>query len=346
MPAVQRELVGQGLSFDRFFVTTSVCCPARLSFLTRQYAHNHGVWSNASPNGGWLAAERNGVGTATFATELDQRGYETALIGKYLNEYPSPVQESGNPVPPGWDHWLANSGGFSKPLVDGQGQLFRFAEADIHITDLVRDEGSRFIRENRDSPFLLFLSFYAPHSRAGDPPTPASRHEGAFANVPRPPSPAFDEDDVSDKPRLIRALPRVSVHDRDRSTLMYQKRMESLLGVDEAVDSIVSVLEQEGLWDRTFVIFTSDNGFHYGEHRLPQGKNTLYDIDTRVPFVVRGPGVSAGLSAPGVAGNVDFAPTVLDIAGIPSTLPFDGISLATTILEGRDLPRRQLLLEV
>ena len=101
------------------------------------------------------------MGTATLATELDRRGCETALVGKCLNEYPSPVLESGNPVPPGWDRWSANSGGYDKPLVDDQGQLFRFAEApveDIHVTDLVRDEGSRLIRENRDSLFFLFLS--------------------------------------------------------------------------------------------------------------------------------------------------------------------------------------------
>jgi arylsulfatase A-like enzyme len=186
----------------------------------------------------------------------------------------------------------------------------------------------------------MYVAPTAPHS----PATPAKRHKGAFAEEEAPRPPSFDEEDVSDKPSWIRDMDRISKKQDSQIEGRYQKRLNSMLAVDEMIASLTQELEDSGELDNTFIVFTSDNGFHGGEHRIKGGKRTPYEESARVPFFVRGPGVPAGSKTEKLAVNTDLAPTFADLAGVEFSR--DGRSL-TPLLREEDSPwwRTSVLLE-
>lgn len=159
------------------------------------------------------------------------------------------------------------------------------------------------------------------------PVRPAPRHRGAFATkrLPRPPS--FDEADVRDKPSFIRAAPRLTAQQVNRIATSYRSRQEALLAVDEAVEAIVATLKESGELDDTLILFTSDNGFFAGQHRVPSGKYLVYEPSSRVPLLLRGPGVPRGVSSGELVENVDLAATIVDAAGATPRRRLDGRSL-------------------
>ncbi|MCA1554045.1 MAG: sulfatase, partial [Chloroflexi bacterium] len=179
----------------------------------------------------------------------------------------------------------------------------------------------RMVKDGK--PFFVYLAPYAPHG----PATPAPRHANLFsdAQLPRPPS--FNENDVSDKPAFIRNRP--PLNSRQMSTLqdLYRKRLQSLQAVDEMIGSLVDKLKAAGQLDNTYIFVSSDNGFHLGQHRLLQGKQTAYEEDIRVPLVVRGPSVPAGKTVDALVGNVDLAPTWAELSGAKADSFADGRSL-------------------
>ena len=170
-------------------------------------------------------------------------------------------------------------------------------------------------------PFFLSVAFLAPH--AGGPrdpddpsgqatPSPAPRHRNLFRTQPLPTPPSFNEADVSDKPAAIRNRPLLTTARISKIRENYQQRLESLLAVDEAVAQIVNQLSAIGKLDQTYIIFTSDNGFMHGEHRVPQGKVVLYEPSIRVPLIIRGPNLPAGVHRSQFVENIDLAPTIVD----------------------------------
>ena len=174
-------------SFANAFVTTPLCCPSRASILRGQYAHSHGVLSNGGDNGGFPAFYRLGDEESTVATWLQDAGYRTALVGKYLNRYPKEASESH--VPPGWDEWTAFASSDEdeevvlQRLRPQRGRRYRLLwAAAIRILDRrAHRQGDRFHRSHGrlGRPFFLYIAPYAPHG----PSTPASRHTEAFADV-------------------------------------------------------------------------------------------------------------------------------------------------------------------
>jgi len=327
MPHVRDLITEHGVTFTNSFVSYPLCCPSRATLLTGQYAHNHGVLGNEPPNGGYgaFADERT-----TLPAALQDAGYDTIHIGKYLNRYGLAHPRH---VPPGWDDWHGLVGdsvyeylGFT---LNNNGTLRHRRPEDGYQTDLLTDLATDAIRdESDDGPFFLNLAYVAPH-RALDHrlARPARRHQGAFAAEPLPQPPSFDEADVTDKPPPIASHPPLSPADIDIITRRYRSRLESLLAVDEGVAAIVRALRDTDQLDDTVIAFTSDNGFLHGEHRVESGKVFPYEASIRVPLVVRGPGVDAGATSDAIVANVDLAPTILALAHADPLRRMDGRSL-------------------
>jgi arylsulfatase A-like enzyme len=328
MPRVRAGLAAEGVTFTQATVPLSSCCPARATLLRGQYAHNHAVYSNQAPDGGFARFRDLGRERKTIATALQGAGYRTALFGKYLNGYPDSVSPAY--VPPGWDEWLSPAAGdaygeFDYTLNDDGRLVARGSAPADYLTDVLAERARRFVAEwSGRRPFFLLLAPYAPHK----PYVPAPRHAGDFADQRAPRTPGFDESDVADKPRRIRRLPRLSARDVAALDAIHRDRLRSLAAVDEMVGDLLDELAARGELERTYLVFTSDNGYHLGQHRLPAGKFTAYEEDVRVPLIVRGPGVVPGATRHHLVSQVDVAPTLAELGGARLGLPSDGRSFA------------------
>jgi N-acetylglucosamine-6-sulfatase len=342
MPKTEALIEDQGTTFVNFFVTYPWCCPSRATILRGQYAHNTGVLGNEPPWGGFEKFHELGLGESTIATWLQAGGYHTAMVGKYLNRY---VPEKDG-VPPGWSEWYV--GGNAHPSYDytlnENGRIVAYGDRpEDYLNDVLTGKAVQVIRKASaaDRPFFVYVLPYTPHS----PSVAAPRHQGMFADAELPRTPAFDEVDISDKPAFIRSLPPV---DEERFALLedeYRRRLRSLQAIDDMVESIVNALEAEQVLDDTYVIYSSDNGFHLGEHRLPAGKDFPYEEDIRVPMIARGPGVPAGERIDAMALNIDLAPTLAEIAGITPPAIVDGRSLLPLFADPAHPWRRSFLVE-
>jgi arylsulfatase A-like enzyme len=341
MPQIGSLVRDEGASFENAFVSFPVCCPSRATILTGLYAHNSGVKGNSPPSGGFQKFRNDGTEENTVASSLQEGGYRTAFFGKYLNGY---GRGDRTYVPPGWDEWYGKLDGqklYDYSINENGEEVSYGSEEGDFFTDVLSGQASDFIRRAapEDRPFFAYVAPTAPHT----PATPAERHEGTFSEdeVLQPPS--FDEEDVSDKPSWVRNMDRISNKQASQIEKRHQKRLNSMLAVDEMTASLVQELEDAGELDNTFIVFTSDNGFHGGEHRIKGGKRTPYEESARVPLFVRGPGVPAGSKVEELALNTDFAPTFAALAGVD--FPADGRSLVP-LLGGEDAPwRTSILLE-
>jgi N-acetylglucosamine-6-sulfatase len=354
MPGVRRTLAERGTTFTRSFVSFALCCPSRATFLTGQYAHNHGVLGNRPPTGGYGRLDRG----ETLPVWLRRAGYRTMHVGKFLNRY---GQDLGPyHVPPGWDDWHGSVDPFTYEYYGtmlNENGVLRTYPAD-YSTDLYARRAEELIARSArgDGPFFLSVGFLAPHSGGprdlDDPvglatPVPAPRHRDRFVAEPLPPSvrAGFNESDMSDKPAYLRALPPIGEEQAEAIEENHRQRLESLLAVDEAVVSILNALRAEGELDNTLVIFTSDNGFFHGEHRMPSEKMLVYEPSIRVPLIMRGPGVPVGAERRQLVTNADLAPTILDVADASATKPQDGSSLLALLADPRLEWGRDLLIE-
>lgn len=331
MPQLRRHLTARGTTFSNAFVTYSVCAPSRASILTGQYAHNHGVVENRPPTGSFRRFFEDGREAQTIATWLRAAGYRTGLIGKYINRYPLPRNLAY--VPPGWDDWrgyfdwasAADGRVYYEYDLNENGRVVRYGDEDKdYLTDVLRDKALDFLaRSGDDQPFFLYLAPFAPHG----PVQPAERHGSLFPELRAPRTPNYNEEDTSDKPAWVRELPLMSPEVMQATDEWFRKRIQSLQAVDEMIDALVQALAARSLLEHTFIVFTSDNGFQFGGHRMDHGKGDPYDESIRVPLVVRGPGVAAGRNEPMLALNIDLAPTFAAIAGAATPDTIDGRSL-------------------
>ena len=308
------RLIERGVLFENAFVTTSLCSPSRASILTGQYAHRHGVLDNRT---------RLDPSTPTFPQELQGAGYQTAFVGKWH------MGGTSDAPRPGFDRWVSfpGQGSYYDQTfnIDGERVLRQG-----YTTDLITDYAIDFLagREGTKQPFMLYVSHKAVHA----PFRPAERHRGSYAGrrYPPPPTMANRHDNYEGKPNWVEAQRR-SWHGVDGlydNTVDFQQfaldYAETMRAVDDSVGRIVGALEQQGLLERTLLVFTSDNGFQFGEHGLID-KRTMYEASIRVPLVVLAPGFergAGGLRRPELIVNLDFAPTFLEAAGldVPSTV--------------------------
>jgi arylsulfatase A-like enzyme len=357
MPNVQRLLQDRGVTFDNSFVSYALCCPSRSTFLTGQYAHNHGVFDNVAPYGGYYKLD----GSRTLPVWLSAAGYRTIHIGKYLNRYGT---RDPREVPPGWTDWH----GLVDPTtywyygftMNDNGRLTTFAPtAANYQTDVIARKAVNLIHHAARGrrPFFMWTAFLAPHFSLDDArpdpddptlmrtPEPAPTDRNRFAGYPLPITPAYNEHNVGDKPVTVRYDRRIS--DRLRGAIQenYQQELEALQGVDRAVARVVEALRRAGELERTLIVFTSDNGYYHGEHRIPREKVLPYEPAIRVPLVVRGPGLPQGVHLAQLASNQDLAPTILHATGVRPGRVEDGISLLRLMHHRHLEPGRDLLIE-
>ncbi len=307
MPNVRRHLMHEGVTFTNASVVTPLCCPSRASILTGRYAHNTGVWTNRPPMGGVRAFDAS----STIATWLHEAGYRTMFAGKYINGYGTPGAR-GRPA--GWDRFapVVDRSGFGDYVgyvleVDGERRRYGRQQRDhstVAFPRLMRGFIREAIERHPADPFFAMLGMAAPH----EPFIPLRRDAKSFSNLPpwRPPS--FAE---------LKGI------DRDRL-----QQYRTLAGVDREVGRLVKWLDGIGELDRTMFIFTSDNGYLWGEHGL-KGKSLPYEESIRVPMVIRFDPLTHGLARRDARPvlNIDLAPTMADVAGIEPSSPVDGASL-------------------
>lgn len=344
MPNTTALLTQKGIRFVNSFVVNPVCCAARASFLSGQYSHNDGVWDNQGGErpGGFKAFKGD---DNTIACWLQQSGYRTALIGKYLNGYGAVAKHYR---PPCWNEWW----GLVRPFryydyeANHNGALEKYGKGRRdYQEDVVSGLAQKFIA-GADQPFFIWITGIAPHG--GYPnvntPEPPKRYKGAFKTLELPQPPNFNESVFSDKPRFMRNhLPSMDRSAVKLSTQSYRLRAETLLAADDMVGAIVNELETKGLLDNTYVIFTSDNGFFQGEHRMPIGKHLLYEEALRVPLVIRGPQIAANETRTQMVLNLDLTATIVDLAGATAGRTLDGRSLVP-LFSAPDTPWRTGLL--
>ncbi len=339
MERTKALVADQGAVLDNFFVTNSFCCPSRATLLRGQYSHNHRVEGNDLPAGGFAKFRALGLPNSTIATWLQAAGYRTAFFGKLMNGYEPEI----DPPLPGWDEWYGIGGRFRNfdYTLNENGTVVAYGRRpEDHLTDVLARKAAEVIRRSpAQEPIFLLVAPYDPHS----PAEPAPRYAGLYADQPLPASPSFDEPDVADKPSYVADQERLEPWQIEALTRHNRERLRALRAVDDLVGTVVGALEETGRLDNTYVIYTSDNGFHMGQHRLFIGKTTAYEEDIRVPMVIRGPGVPKGVRVEPMVVNNDLAPTFAAIAGIEPPSWVDGRSFLR-LLTKPDLPWRRSFL--
>lgn len=317
----------KGVNFSNAFAPNPICCPSRSSMLTGRFGHNTGVLTNGGDQGGRTAFVNNGCEAHSLAPWLKNAGYRTAIVGKYLNG----IAETPTAIAPGWTDWFVFVDNFVNEYkgygynVNENGTIVhRGWREEDYSTDYVRSKSLAFIdrASAAKEPFFLYVSATAPHL----PLPPARRHlinPYSLAHLPQRPN--THELDLSDKPLWLRTSgPQRLVESAVWSPIDYRLRQGSLYALDDLVEAVVKKLETTGQLDNTYIIFLSDNGYNLGSHRLIH-KMAPYEESIRIPWTVRGPGIPAGITKSQTVLMPDFAPTVLEWAGITQPASLAGV---------------------
>ena len=348
MTRTNELLADEGTTFSNFFTPFPLCCPSRTSYLTGQYAFNHGVTDNIGEHGGYYALDNRN----TLPVWLQRAGYATSFVGHYLYRYGI---EDPTEIPPGWDRWFTtidpSTFHYYDYDVNDNGEVVHFgSDAEDYQTDVMADRTVDEIHRlaEGDRPFFLNLWTLAPHVAEPEhsplgadlEAVPAPRHLHQFDEQwwTTDEAPSFDEADVSDKPGFIQGRSRMLPATQIVAQAHYQRALESLLAVDEAVARVVEALDETGELDDTVIMFWSDNGFLQGEHRIRDAKVLPYEESIHVPLIIRGPGFPVGATAPQLTANIDLAPTILELAGVTGSLEQDGASLLPLVQDADPAP--------
>src|SRR6266516_3674952 len=324
-----RQLQADGLTFNDYTVTDSLCCPSRSSIFTGRFPHDTGVFTNGGADGGFGYFHDHGEESQTFASALQAKGYQTAMMGKYLNGY-LPADKLGGTqpyVPPGWTEWDVAGNGypeFNYNLNENHTVVHYGNRPQDYLTDVLAGKGSSFIAKSAAAhkPFLLEIATFAPHA----PYTPAPRAATSFPGHKAPRGPAFDTLPTNAPPWLAGRAP-LTAAEKTNIDVSFRKRAQAVQAVDRMIAALRATLAKAGVAGNTYVVFSSDNGYHMGQYRLNPGKMTAFDTDIRVPLVVAGPGVPAGAVSDAAVANIDLAPTFEHLGGAPIPDNVDGHSL-------------------
>jgi arylsulfatase A-like enzyme len=332
MPHVQ-ALAERGTSFSNYYVVDSLCCPSRAAILTGTYPHNNGVLSNKGDHDGgfpaWVAHRDQGK---SFGVALQNAGYYTGFLGKYLNEYQPDISSQ-----PGWDEWDVAGNAYSEYnyQLNENNEVHAYGHApDDYFTHVIAGKAREFLGRSRytGKPFALEVATFAPHR----PYTPAPIDRGTFPALLAPQSPSFGVTPL-DAPHWLADLPSLATADIDTIDQQFRLRVEAVQAVDRMIGQLEQALAASGRLDDTYFVFSSDNGYHMGEHNLMPGKQTAFDTDIRVPLIVAGPDVPAGRTVDAMMSSIDLAPTFLDLAQAEPTGLQDGVSMAD-VWRGEPVP--------
>ncbi len=330
-PNLDNRIGGVGTVFRNSFVTTPVCSASRASILSGQYVRTHGYFVNEAPN---YVADSS---TPNYHSLLQSAGYRTGHVGKWH-------RDGYNDARPGYDYWASFTGQGSHSditlKVQADGGPAQTVQTTGWTKDTLTDYAIDFLDDygldgSRSEPFALTLSFKAVHAPFGSGQTASG---GAFASqtVDRPVSttPAYggfdvhEEKPVFDRPGFSGPTPSL-----DKGVTQQRSQIEMMRDIDFQVGRVLDTLEQRGLGDNTIVLFTSDNGFFWGEHGRGD-KRAAYEESIRVPLLIHDPRQAAPVSSSNaMALNIDIAPTILGAAGIAKPDWMQGTSLLP-ILQG------------
>ena len=376
-----RMMARRGASYDNAFVVDSLCCVSRSATFTGQYPHQTGVLTNTSnlpnrhgPLGGWRAFATHGNQPRTFAVGLQESGYLTGYIGKYLNGYEVRSRRQLLPqVPPGWSDFRAIFGtaydgwDFQGTRTTSKGTTVprswpapppsasRKTRDRAYAGTVIGSLAMKFLRQRRGDPrpFFLQVAPYAPHGRVDDRPAYAgeSLFPAAFRDQPGGSRkrgdcglvdcrdltvkdlPGFGDRRGDNRPADVdgRKASQWNAHPLTLTKSQAQTNLRDRARMAQSIDRLVLRILRT-VPDDTYVVLTSDNGFHLGQLGLLRGKGTAYDTDTHVPLLVVGPGVVPGAREATVS-NIDLAPTFEDLAGLESPAYRSGISLVPTFAD-------------
>ncbi|KAI7826154.1 alkaline-phosphatase-like protein [Gamsiella multidivaricata] len=359
LPLVKKYLRDEGTEFTNYYTTTAMCCPSRVSLWSGQFAHNHNVTDESPPHGSYTKFVSQKLDQDWLPTWLQSAGYSNNYIGKFING----VSPSLKQAPKGFDsaHWeplvAPNIYTFYSPVfATNNGPLE--AHEGVYQTDIISDKSIAILdglAKNKSTPWLFVISPTAPHDEVWmtpngtvfTPPVPAKRHEGLFKGAKAPRHPSFNPE-KNDKPSWIGTLPRLDEKQVEAIDATYRARLQSLQATDELVERVIKRLEEHGQLENTYIVYTTDNGYHLGTHRMFAGKQTAYEEDTNIPFIIRGPGVAKGQKSNAVATHTHFPATVLKLAGLslPEALDAHSIPvLENKAVYGKDQPTEAFSVE-
>jgi N-acetylglucosamine-6-sulfatase len=312
----------EGVTFANYFVTDSLCCPSRSSIFTGRFPHDTGIFTNTGSDGGFQAFHNRHEEQATFATALASAGYRTAMMGKYLNGY----KPQKDPPEPGWSLWEVAGNGYPQYNYDfsDNGKFLRAGhEPSDYLTDVLAAKAVDFVKQSAGSPFAIEVATFSPHA----PYTPAPRDAEAFPGLRAPRTAAFNAAAEASMPQWLKTHPALTDGSIARIDQDFRKRAQSVQAVDKMIGELEDAVAAIGEAKNTYFVFSSDNGYHMGEHRMMPGKMTAFDTDIHVPLIVSGPGIAPGRVVQEIADNIDLNPTFAEIGGLAAAANVDGRSL-------------------
>ncbi|KAF2178650.1 alkaline phosphatase-like protein [Zopfia rhizophila CBS 207.26] len=343
MPKVQDLLIKQGTSYVRHYAPTALCCPARVSIWTGLHSHNHGVASvHNGPFGGWEKILKQGLNDKYLPIWLRNNGYRTYYTGKLYNGMEKEMVEKETAK--GWTEADLLVGGSVYQYYDPSFQHIENNnwqnpgkvkdQPGNYSTDVVADYAYGYLRDalKHDDPFFVGIAPITPHVETGKthgPPQPAKKYNNTRPNAKVPPADNWNPANRSGVNVVWQLDP---LNDNKVKILQehYQRRTEALLSVDDIVEKVIDILTNANKLNNTYIIYSSDNGFHIGHHRLGPGKKYAFEEDINVPLIVRGPNVPQNKKTDIVTAHVDLSPTILKMAGVPQRADFDGRPIPIT----------------
>ncbi|KAL3420736.1 arylsulfatase [Phlyctema vagabunda] len=346
MPYVQKHLIEKGTYFNKHYCTTAVCCPSRVTLWTGKAAHNTNITDVNPPYGGYPKFIAEGFHKKYLPVWLQEAGYNTYYTGKLFNVHT--IDNYNTPYPAGFtgtdfllDPYTYN---YMNSSFQRDQEEPRSYEGE-YVTDVLAQNAFRLLDNavEAEKPFFLTVAPIAPHGNIfmngtaldenvtfeHGAPVSAKRHEHLFKGLKVPRTSHFNPSESSGA-NWIRNLPQQNQSNIDYNDHFYRARLRSLQAVDELVDQLIDRLDKHGILGHTYVIYSSDNGFHIGQHRLQPGKSCGIEEDINIPLVIRGPGVTPNVSTEMVTTHTDLAPTFLELLGIPQRPDFDGAAFPIT----------------